>query len=176
MLLSGVIVFFASFIVHTFIGWHKDDFGTLPNEGKTRDLLRPLAIPPGEYMTPRATGRDEMRSPEFAQKLKEGPVMMLTVLPNGPFRMGKSLVLWFVYSLVISLFAAYVASRALPVGAPYLQVFRFIGVSAFLGYSTANWQTSIWYGRPWRTTMKNTVDGLLYALLTAGMFGWLWPR
>jgi hypothetical protein len=78
--------------------------------------------------------------------------------------------------VVVSLFAGYAASRALPVGAPYLSVFRFVGVSAFLGYSAALWQMSIWYQRPWSTTIKATVDGLIYALLTAGMFGWLWPR
>ena len=117
-----------------------------------------------------------MRSPEFVQKLKDGPVMMVTVLPNGPGTMGKNLVLWFLYSAVIGLLAAYVAAHALPVGAAYLQVFRFIGATAFLGYSVALWQMSIWYRRAWSTTIKSTVDGLIYALLTAGTFGWLWPR
>ena len=76
----------------------------------------------------------------------------------------------------VSLFAAYVASRALPVGAQYLDIFRFIGATSFIGYSLALWQMSIWYRRAWSTTVKATVDGLIYALLTAGTFGWLWPR
>ncbi len=98
------------------------------------------------------------------------------VIPNGPISMGKSLALWFLYTVVVSLFAAYVAGRALPLGAEYLQVFRFAGVTAFVGYSVALWQMSIWYRRAWSTTIKATVDGLIYALLTAGTFGWLWPR
>jgi hypothetical protein len=108
--------------------------------------------------------------------MKQGPVMVLTVVPNGPAAMGKSLVLWFLSSLVVSVFAAYVAGRALPAGASYLHAFRFVGTVAFVGYSLALWQVSIWDHRPWTTTIKLTLDGLVYALLTAGTFGWLWPR
>ena len=39
----------------------------------------------------------------------------------------------------------------------------------------ALWQTSIWYNKPWIITLKSTVDGLIYALCTAAVFGWLWP-
>jgi len=91
-------------------------------------------------------------------------------------RMGKSLVLWFLYSVVVSVFAAYVAGRALGPGAQYLQVFRFAGCTAFTAYSLALVQPSIWYGRNWGTTVKSMFDGLVYACLTAGTFGWLWPR
>ncbi len=127
-------------------------------------------------MMPRPTNRAEMRSPEFAEKLKKGPVVLLSVWPNGPASMGKPLILWFIYSLVVGLFAAYVAGRALPVGAAYLHVFRFAGVTAFISYTLALCQMSIWYNTPWSTTVKSTVDGLIYALLTAGVFGWLWPQ
>ena len=176
ILLSPVIVFVASSIIHMASAWHKNDYPKMPNQDKVMDALRPLAIPPGDYMVPRASSGADMRSPEFVQKLKDGPVMVVTVLPNGPGTMGKSLVLWFLYSAVIGLFAAYVAAHALPAGAAYLQVFRFIGATAFLGYSAALWQMSIWYRRAWSTTIKSSVDGLIYALLTAGTFGWLWPR
>jgi hypothetical protein len=125
---------------------------------------------------PRAADSKEMRSPEFAEKMKKGPVVMMTVMPNGPVSMGKSLGLWFLYTVAIGFMCAYVAGRALPVGAPYLHVFRFAGTTAFLSYAAALWQAPIWYGRPWRLTLKDTVDGLLFALFTAGTFGWLWPR
>ena len=84
--------------------------------------------------------------------------------------------MWFVYLLVVSYFAAYIASRALAPGAYYLEVFRFAGATAFIGYAVALWQMSIWYHRSWGTTIRNTIDGLIYGLLTAGVFGWLWPR
>ncbi len=176
IVLSAVIVFVVSSIIHMALPWHKNDYPRVPNEDQLRNALRPLAIPPGDYMVPRPASREEMRSPEFAAKVNQGPNLMLTVLPTGPWAMKRNLTLWFLYALVVSVFAAYVAGRALPVGVPYLAVFRFVGVTAFIGYSVALWQMSIWYQRSWSITVKATIDGLIYALLTAGTFGWLWPR
>ncbi len=176
ILLSAVIVFVASSLIHMALPWHKSDYPKMPNEDKVMDVLRPLAIPPGDYMMPRPSSRAEMRSPQFAEKFKRGPVVMMTVMPSGSMAMGKQLTMWFGYAVVVGIFAAYVAGRALPPGTPYLAVFRFAGVTAFIGYALALWQMSIWYRRAWITTVKATVDGLIYALLTAGTFGWLWPR
>jgi hypothetical protein len=174
ILVAAVLVFVVSSIIHTLSPWHKNDYPRVPDEDRVRDALRPFAIPPGDYMVPRGYGK-EMQSPEFIEKLKQGPVLMLQVLPNGPFAMGKSLVLWFLYAIVVGVFAGYLAGRALPPAAEYLEVFRFVGTAAFLGYALALWQMSIWYQRTWSLTFKATIDGLLYALLTAGSFGWLWP-
>ena len=176
ILVSSVIVFVASSLIHMVLPWHKSDYPKLPNEDRVRDALRPLAIPPGDYFIPRPSDSREMRSPEFAEKMRQGPVVIFTVKPSGPMSMQRNLVMWFVYTLVVGLFAAYVAGRALPAGAPYLRVFQFVGVTAFAGYTLALWQMSIWYSRAWSTTIKSSVDGLIYALLTAGTFGWLWPH
>jgi hypothetical protein len=176
ILVSAVIVFVASSIIHMLLPWHRSDYPKLPNEDRVMDALRPLAIPPGDYMMPRPSGRDEMRSPAFAEKVKKGPVVVMTVLPSGEMSMTRNLVLWFVYCAVVSFFAAYVAGRAVPPGTDYLPVFRFVGATAFIGYSVALWQMTIWYRRSWITTLKATIDGLVYACLTAGTFGWLWPR
>jgi hypothetical protein len=127
-------------------------------------------------MLPRAENMKEMSTPAFTEKLTKGPVVLMTVLPSRPISMGPSLANWFVYSLVISVFAAYVAGRALEPGADYLAAFRFAGVTAFAGYSIGLWQDSIWHGRPVGTTIKSTFDGLVYALVTGGTFGWLWPN
>lgn len=176
ILLSSVIVFAVSSLIHMVLPWHKSDYPRVPNEDQLRAALRPLAIPPGDYMVPRPSSTQEMRSPEFVEKVRTGPNLILTVIPTGPWSMGRNLTMWFAYAVVVSLFAAYVAGRALPPGATYLAVFRFAGVTAFIGYAVALWQMSIWYRRAWSTTIKATVDGLIYALLTAGTFGWLWPR
>src|SRR6266545_8115081 len=109
--LSSVIVFLVSSVIHMALPWHKSDYTKVPNEDKLRDALRPLAVPPGDYMVPRPSNMKEMRSPEFSEKMKKGPVMVLTVIPNGPPSMTKSLVLWFLYSAVVSLFDAYIAGR-----------------------------------------------------------------
>jgi len=176
ILLSAVIVFVVSAIINMAPLWHKNDYPRVPDEDGLRAALRPLSIPPGDYMVPRAQGRDEMQSPPFLARMNEGPNLMLTVLPNGPWSMGRSLVQWFVYLLVVSIFAAYVAGRALPPGTDYRVVYRFVGTTAFLSYAVALWQMSIWYRRAWSATIKATVDGLIYALLVGGTFGWLWPR
>jgi len=151
-------------------------FPRVPDEDRLMNALRPLALPPGDYLVPRAKGGAEMKSPEFAEKMRTGPNLILTVIPNGPWSMGRNLGLWFAYVLVVSIFAAYVAGRALPPGSAYLEVFRFAGTAAFLSYSAGLWQMSIWFRRSWRLTIWATVDGLIFALLTAGVFGWLWPR
>jgi hypothetical protein len=45
-----------------------------------------------------------------------------------------------------------------------------------MAYGLGNLSNSIWKGQPWSMTIKEVIDGLVYALLTAGTFGWLWPR
>ena len=176
ILLSAVIVFVVSSIIHMATPWHESDYPKVPNEDKVMDALRPFNIPPGDYMMPRPASVQDMKSSEFLEKRNKGPVMMFTVMPGGSVSMGKNLVQWFLYSVVVGIFAAYIAGRALPAGAHYLQVFRFVSVTAFMGYSVALWQFSIWYRRAWGTTIRSTIDGLIYALLTAGVFGWLWPH
>ena len=176
IVLSAVSVFLASSVIHMLSPWHKGDYPAVPDEPRTRAALAALAIPAGDYMVPRPTARDDMRSAEFAEKVRVGPNVILTVLPNLPWNMGRTFTQWFLYSVVVGLFAAYVASRVLPPGTDYLRVFQIVGATAFTGYALALYQLSIWFGRAWSTTLKSTVDGLIYAMLTAGIFGWLWPR
>jgi hypothetical protein len=175
ILVSAVLVFVASSIIHMVLGYHANDFGRLPSEDRFREALRDVELPPGDFAIPHAGSAKAMSSPEYLQKTEQGPVALLTVMKKGPPSMGPSLVQWFLYSIVVGIFAAYLAGRALPPGAEYLEVFRFTGTAAFLGYALALWQASIWFGRQWSTTLKSTLDGLIYGLLTAGVFGWLWP-
>ncbi len=176
ILLSAVIVFVASFIIHMMLPYHRADFGKVPDEGGVQEALRKFNIPPGDYMIPHAGGPEGMKSLEFKEKIKKGPVVVMTVMGSGAMNMGASLTQWFVYCAVVGVISAYVTSRALTPGAHYLSVFRFAGCTAFVGYALALWQNSIWYKRKWSTTIKNTFDGLVYGLLTAGIFGWLWPK
>lgn len=175
ILVSAVAVFLVSSLIHMALRYHANDFRKLPDEDGVMNALRPFAVPPGDYMFPRAGSMKEMGTPEYAAKHKAGPVALITVLPPGKMSMTGSLVLWFVYGLAISVCAGYIAGRALAPGAHYLDAFRFAGTTAFLGYAAAQWQNSIWFGRAWRTTIMNTVDGLIYGLVTGGVFGWLWP-
>jgi hypothetical protein len=101
IVVSSVFVFILSSIIHMASPWHKSDYPKLPNEDKAMDALRPLSIPPGDYMVPRPSNMKDMKSPEFLDKMKKGPVMVLTVVPNGPMAMGRNMILWFLYSVVI---------------------------------------------------------------------------
>ncbi len=175
ILLSSVVVFIVSSIIHMVLPWHKNDYPKVPNEDGVLDTFRFLNLQSGDYLVPRPSSRDELKSTEFKEKVKKGPVVNFTIWPEGGMQMGKNLFFWFIYSIVVSLFAAYITGRALTPGAEYLQVFRFIGTTAFIGYTLALWQMSIWYHRALSLTIKATLDGLIYALLTACVFGWLWP-
>jgi len=178
-LLSAVAVFLVSSLIHMVLPWHRNDYPKLANEDAILDALRPLAIPKGDYMLPRPSGRGDMRSPEFAEKLKRGPVLVMTVWPGGSMSMARNLIGWFVYALVVGWFAGHITAVATSSGAQPVAryvIFHTVGLSAWLGYSAALWQMSIWYRRSWMTTVKATVDGLIYAGITAGIFAWLWPR
>jgi hypothetical protein len=176
VVLSAVIVFVVSAIIHMVLPYHRNDLRKVPKEDELMDALRRLDLPPGDYLVPHAGSPEGMKKPEFVEKMKKGPIAVLTVAPGAAPSMGPNLAQWFVYSLLVSLFAGYIAGRALGPGASYLAVFRFVGATAFMGYSFALLQSSIWYKRSWVTTLKSVFDGFLYGLFTAGTFGWLWPR
>jgi len=175
ILLSAVLVFIASSIIHMVLTYHRSDYGKLPNENRVLDALRGENLAPGSYMFPRAATLKDMGSPEMVEKFKRGPVGLLTMLPSGPPTMTKNLIQWFGFCLVVGVLVAYVAGRTLAPAAGYLPVFRIAGTVAFLGYVGARATDSIWFGQPWGTTAKHYIDGLVYGLLTAGVFGWLWP-
>lgn len=176
IVVSALIVFLASSLMHMVLTYHRNDWRGVPQEDAVMHALRPFNIPPGDYMLPHGGGPEAMKNPAFLDKMKAGPVVIMTVLPNGATSMGQSLALWFLFSILVGVFVAYLTGRALPPGADYREVFRFAGTIAFAGYSLALLEFSIWYKRAWKTTFKSVVDGLVYGLLTAGTFGWLWPR
>jgi hypothetical protein len=178
IVLSAVLVFLASSVIHMALGYHRADYQRVPKEDEVQEALRRFALPPADYMVPAPPPGLGARDPGFVEKYKKGPVMIMTVMPPAPGgtpAMGAQLVQWFVYCLVVALIAAYVAGRALAPGAPYLEAFRFAGTTAFVGYAMALPQYSIWYKRSWGTTLRSMFDGLVYGLLNGGAFGWLWP-
>jgi len=174
-LLSAVLVFLVSSIIHMATPWHAGDFLKVPNEDGVMATLRPFNLAPGSYVMPRSSSMKDMGSPEFKEKQRLGPVAMIHVMPGGQTGMGQQLASWFFYSFVVALMAGYITSRGVGIGAPYMGVFKFVGAITFIGYSVGLWQMSIWYRRSWIVTLKSTIDGAFYAGLTAGAFGWLWP-
>jgi hypothetical protein len=176
ILVATVIVFLVSSVIHMAPLWHRGDLPAIPREAEVSAVLRPFAIPPGDYMVPRAADMEAMKSPEFAERVRQGPNMLVTVLPNTQWSMGRNLSLWFLYCLIVSILTAIVAGCAFPANPRYASLMRVVGVTSFMGYAVALWQMSVWYRRAWSMTFKVTIDGIIYGVLTAVAFGWFWPR
>ena len=176
ILLSAVIVFVASSIIHMLIPIHKNDYRQLPDEEKVSDALRAAGVTPGRmYNFPHCTHKD-MKSPAVIEKFKRGPVGHLIIRPSGAPGLGKYLVQWFLFCIVVSIFTACLTGGVREPGANYRSVFHVAGLVAFMAYGVGQLQDSIWKGQTWGVTLKHVFDGLIYGLLTAGTFGWLWPR
>jgi hypothetical protein len=175
ILLAAVVVFIASSIIHMVLPYHQSHYRQLPDEDKLRAALRGAGLSPGLYHFPFCTHKN-MKSPEMQAKYVEGPVGFMTIYPNGPVNLGKFLGLWFVFCIVVGIFVAYLAAHVIQPGAPYRHVFRIVGTAAFLAYGVGGLSNGIWKGYPWKMVLLESFDGLIYGLLTAGTFGWLWPH
>ena len=173
---SAVAVFLVSSLVHMVLKWHASDYRGLSNEDEVREVLKRSGLKPGSYFLPYCKDMKETTTPAMVAKFTEGPVGHLVVAQNGPPAMGKYLGGWFAYCLLVSFFVAYLAAHTIAPGAPYLSVFRVVGTVAFMTYGLSALVDSIWKQQPLTPTVKHMVDGLLYALVTAGCFGWLWPN
>lgn len=176
ILVSAVFVLITLVVIHMIPGWHQGDMRAVPGEDKVMETLRGLSVQPGEYRFPFGNTTAEMKAPAFVEKMKTGPVGMMTIRPNGELNMGKMFGQWFVYSLIIAVFAAYITGRTRGPGAPFLEVLRVSSTVAFCCYAVAHWQNWIWWGKGTRFTLTYSIDGLVYALVTGATFGWLWPR
>src|SRR5688572_32172851 len=166
ILAAAILVFAVSSIVHMVLPYHRTDWRKVPAEDDVMEALRRFKIPPGDYLMPCPDSAQRMNSPEFVAKRDKGPVLLMTTWKPESSSMGKSLAMWFVYAVVVSIFAAYVTGLAVGPGAPYLTVFRISGTVAFAAYALALVQHSIWYQRAWSTTLKSMFDGLIYGLVT----------
>ena len=175
IVISAVVAFVASAVMHMVLPFHKKDYRQLPEEDKIRAVMREANVEVGNYFFPHAKDMKDAQTPEMVAKFKEGPVALVSVMPSGPPTMGKALGIWFVFCLVVSVFVAYLAGRTLDAGTSYLTVFRVAGTVAFMGYGLSECTNSIWKGQSWGTTVRSLIDALIYGLLTAGVFGWLWP-
>lgn len=176
IVVAAAAVFVASSVIHMLLPLHRGEKQRLPDEDRVRAALRAAGVKPGAYMIPCPASIQDMATPEMEARFREGPVGHLTVLPDGPLRIGRSLLHWFLYSLLVGLFTAYLARLALPGEASFLSVFRVAGTIAVLGYAVGDLQDSIWKGRPWGTTLRYVLDGLIYGLATGAAFAALWPR
>lgn len=175
ILLSAVAVFVVSSIIHMVLKYHNSDYSKVPDEDGFLEAVGKFDLAPGDYYVPRAETMKEMGSPEYVAKCEKGPVGFFTIMKPGAPSMGPQLLQWFIYSIVVGVFVAYVTRLTMPAGSEYMTVSRVAGAVAFCCYGMALVQIAIWYKKRWSSTFKSLFDALLYGLVTGGVFGWLWP-
>lgn len=173
---SAVIVFFASAIIWMVLPIHNKDYGDpRPAQAALLDAIKASGLKPGMYSMPFCEhGKD--KSPEVEARLKSGPWAVLTIMRASP-KMGAMLGLWMLHLLIVTTVIAYVATlTGMVPGENYMRVFRVVGSTALLAHAGYALPLCIWHSNPWHTLPAKLFDGVVYALLTAGTFGWLWPK
>jgi hypothetical protein len=170
ILLTGMALFFASFLSWMIVQLHKQDWVKLPQEDGFLTAARGLSIPPGSYMFPSCNSNTEMQSEEFKQKFEQGPVGILTVFGN--VNMGRNLGLTMLYFLAVSFCLAYLGTIGLKSGDDFMHVFRFMATAGLLAYLPAILQHAIWFHC---RVVGHVVESIAYALITGAIFGALWP-
>jgi hypothetical protein len=171
ILLSGIALFFASWIAWMFLPHHKTEWKGLANEDVTLKALKDLAIAPGQYMFPHAKTPAECKSEAFKAKVQAGPNGTLTVW-SGPPSMGTNMLCTVLFFVVANFVIAYLAGQVLPPGTDKMKLFQFVGTAGILTYGTANILNGIWFGRK---MVADIIDGIAYGLITGAIFAALWP-
>ena len=170
IVLSGVALFFASFLSWMVLQLHKQDWVKLAQEDKFMEGVQGCDISPGSYMFPGFNSKAEMMSEEYAKKEKVGPHGIMTVF--GPIRMGRNLGLTFVYFLVASFCLAYLTRLALEPGADFMTVFRFVSTAGFLTFFSAIVPHAVWFKC---RIVGHLIESIAYAAIIGAIFGAMWP-
>ncbi len=176
ILVTAVLIFVASSLIHMVFKWHNSDYRQLGNEDGVRAIIRAGSPAPGQYVIPYCMDMKDMAGETMQQKFRDGPVAMLTVKASGMPNMGKALGSWFVFCLVVAGFAASLAMGAFPAGKEHgHHAGHLVGMISFLTYFGGSVQLAIWMGKPWGAVTKDLLDSLIYGFISALVFMWLWP-
>ena len=175
ILVGALLAWIASALIHVVVKYHNSDYKKLPNEDEVSAAIRSGSPGVGVYVMPFCIEMSDMQDEAMQQKYADGPVAFLTVFPNGMPNMGKLMAQQISYFVLGCLLISYCASLTLAPGTEYLTVFRVVSTMGFLTFGWAVIPFSIWYGHPWSTTAKYLLDALIYGMVVAGTFAWLWP-
>jgi len=176
ILVTAVLIFIASSLIHMVFKWHNRDYLKLGNEDEVRAVIRAGSPAPGQYVIPHCMDMKDMAGEAMKQKFREGPIALLTVRANGMPNMGKSLGSWFVYCIAVAALAACLAIGAFPAGKEHANsAGHLVGMISFLTYFGGSVQLAIWMGKPWGAVAKDLLDSLIFGTISALVFMWLWP-
>jgi hypothetical protein len=167
---TAVALFFASFLSWMVLGLHAADWRKLNGEDTVLSALRQVEAPAGSYMLPGFTTPAEQQSPEYVKKFEQGPVAVVTVFPR--VSMGRNLALTFVYFLVTSFCLAYLATLALPAGASFFAVFRFLATASFMVFLSGLVCHAVWFHC---RIVGHVVESVAYAAIVGAIFASMWP-
>lgn len=174
VLVAAIAVFIASSLIHMVFKWHNSDYRRLDNEADVLAALRTRLPAPGQYTFPHCTDMKAMQEADMQAKYNTGPVGLLTILPNGAPRIGRSLGQWFALNLVIAALAAGVARHVLGDSNAH-NAAHLAAILTFLTYAGGSIQSGIWMGKGWGSVLKDQLDALIYAIASGLVFLWLWP-
>lgn len=176
ILLSAVVVFILSSLVHMVFKWHAPEYRGFSNEDAVRDAIRAGNPSPGQYVVPYCKDMKEMGSETMMAKYKEGPVGFVVLTPSGPPNMGKSFVTWFLMSVAVATIGAFIATQLFGLDPERARAAaKLVFAVTFLSYGMGTICESVWMGRPWSSTVKYMLDAALYAVGSGAVFYWLWP-
>lgn len=175
IVVAAVLVFIASSLIHMVFKWHNSDYRKLANEDDVQAVMRTGAPARGMYTIPHCTDMKAMQDEAMQKKLNDGPVVFMTVMRNGPPRMGAALGLWFLLNLAIAAIAGAVALHAFGLSIEPARAACAVGTISFLAYGGGGVQAGIWMGKPWGSVAKDLLDALIYGAVSALAFWWLWP-
>ena len=176
ILLSAVVVFVISSLIHMVFKWHNSDYHGFANEDAVRAAIRDGNPAPGQYVLPYCRDMKEMGGEAMGKKYAEGPVGFVSLAPSGPVNMGRSLGLWFVYCVFVAIVATFLATQLFGLDHGHARAAaKLIGAVSFIAYGFGTFAESIWMARPWSTTVKFLIDSALYAIGSGLVFCWLWP-
>jgi hypothetical protein len=174
IVVSAVLVFVASSVIHMVVQWHKPEFHGFSNEDAVRAAINTGNAAPGQYIVPYCSDMKEIKTEPMQKKFQEGPIAYITLRTPGTPHMGGALGAWFALNVAIAVISAYLAAKTLPAGATAGQVCRVAGTLTFLAYGAGSIQMGIWMGKPWSSVAKDQLDAVIYAAITAGTFAFFW--
>lgn len=174
ILLSGVALFFLSFVFWSLLPHHKKDIACAPKQDELLDAVRKLDLPPAQYMFPNCEDPKEYKTERFRALYDTGPWGMLNVFPAKP-NMGRSVGLTLAYFLLVSIVIAYLAGATRAPGAEFGEVFQVAATAGVLVFVFGGVLTGVWFGKPARAFVTESIDGLVYAAATGLIFGMFWP-
>lgn len=175
ILLATILIWIMSSVIHMVFKYHNSDYQKLDNEDAVMAAIGQGSPKLGLHAFPYCVDMKEMRDPAMQEKYANGPVGFVLIGQDGLPKMGKLVSQQIAFMLIGVALIAYAASLALPAGAEYLEVFRFVMTAGFLTFGWATMPFSIWYGLQWSATFKFLLDALIYGALVAGVFAWMWP-